>query len=1460
MVDLNPLHYINKVNHAFGDDLASKLEFLGISDPAVDPDGIREIAKKWRHLADGLDDARKDAELALKDVVWEGKTAKAFHRRARKARTQAQSMSHALRKGAHALDEFADKAHELLSEIGVLVMEIIEFEVAGLALSVLTAGLSEVASNLAAGERALKIVALVGRIEESGTAMAAVVRTVMETLRGLERAMKAMKEIKTIAAASKMAGEGMKFTAFITALDDPGAFKDPAKLTKLLAEGAIVGAGLGVLGKALGKGLKALKPSELAKLSKTLKLDGTGLSRLKLRPSEWEKLPASIRARFKKCELDPIDVATGDMLLQQTDLQLPGALPLVLERTHMSSYRWGGWFGSSWSSTLDQRLQADDEGITYTAPDGARLVYPHPAADAQEPVHPETGPRIPLTWDDEVDGALRVTDPDTGLAYVFHTPYATDDGEAVDLPLQHIVDRNGQRITVQYSQDGRPEEVSHSGGYRVALDHHPTLPRITGLRLLDPRNPEAAGTPVISYGYDDNGHLTDVINSSGLPLRFTYDDAGRITSWTDRNDTSYAYTYDERGRVVRTEGSGGFLNGTLAYDDETRTTTVTNSLGHANRYEHNEAHRLVRHTDPLGHVTTQEWDTEHRLTAITDPLGHTTRYGYDADGRVVSVVRPDGSETEAAYNELGLPVVLTAPDGSSWRQEFDARGNRTAVTDPAGATTRYGWNGAGHLTSATDPLGHTTTVASDSAGLPLAFTDPLSAVSRYERDSFGRPVAFTDAVGNVSRTAWTTEGKLAARTDPLGAEQSWEYDGEGNGTRHVDAIGGVTTFEHTYFDQLAAQTGPDGVRYAFEYDTEVRLVGVRNPAGLRWSYHYDPAGRLTSETDFDGRTISYEYDAAGRLVSRTDALGQVIRYEHDVLGRVVRKDADGQVTTYAYDAAGRLLEAAGADATVTYQRDVQGRITAEVCNGRALSSAYDALGRRTQRVTPTGAVSTWTYDAAGNCTALTTSGQTFAMEHDAAGRETARRFGQDLTLTQAWDPAGRLAVQTVTAPSTGMLQSRAYTYRPDSNLVGIEDQLTGPQRFDLDPAGRVTAVQARGWSERYAYDDSGNQTEAHWPADHAESEAQGTRTYTGTRITRAGNVRYEHDALGRTTLRQKTRLSRKPDTWRYTWDAEDRLTGVVTPDGTCWTYLYDPLGRRIAKQRLDAEGGVAERVDFTWDGTTLTEQTTRARDLPNPVTLTWDHNGLHPVAQTERITAADAPQHEIDRRFFAIVTDLVGTPSELIDETGEIAWRTRRTLWGTTTWASSSTAYTPLRFPGQYFDPETGHHYNCFRHYDPEVGRYLSLDPLGLAPAPNAVSYVHNPHSWVDPLGLAPDGCVEKLYRAPGKGNRASESSGLDPANHPDTIEGGAGTAYLGHTEEVPQRYAIQGTHENGYHEYVMKPGFLDEFPKEKYMRTHDNRPGEFQWLIPREEIPRFNEQIQEVNWVNYYQGYAWRD
>ncbi|MFJ4921814.1 RHS repeat-associated core domain-containing protein [Streptomyces sp. NPDC088725] len=144
------------------------------------------------------------------------------------------------------------------------------------------------------------------------------------------------------------------------------------------------------------------------------------------------------------------------------------------------------------------------------------------------------------------------------------------------------------------------------------------------------------------------------------------------------------------------------------------------------------------------------------------------------------------------------------------------------------------------------------------------------------------------------------------------------------------------------------------------------------------------------------------------------------------------------------------------------------------------------------------------------------------------------------------------------------------------------------------------------------------------------------------------------------------------------------------------------------------------------------------------MTLTWDYEGHRPVSQLERRLTPGSPQSDVDSRFFAIVTDLIGTPTELVDEQGDIAWYKRTTVWGLTAWNREADAYTPLRFPGQYADQETGLHYNLNRHYDPETGRYVSTDPLGLGPAPNSAAYVVNPHTAMDPEGLISKGCTLK--------------------------------------------------------------------------------------------------------------------
>ncbi|MEU6255305.1 DUF6531 domain-containing protein [Streptomyces sp. NPDC047043] len=1089
---------------------------------------------------------------------------------------------------------------------------------------------------------------------------------------------------------------------------------------------------LGGLAKGLKGGLAAMKGLKGG-------LKGVGLAVRGLGKNARGMLADGAKGAYNRAKnvvrskgSDPVDMATGAMYLPQTDVELPGSLPLAFTRRGASDYRCGWWFGPTWASTIDQRLEVDAHGIVFVTEEGLLLSYPHPAGPWTS-VMPEAGPRWPLTRLD--DGGYRIDDPLTG-----HARYFTCQGVDGIALLTRIADRNHHTVTVDYDERGTPLGIRHSGGYhlKLAIDEG----RVTALSLVG-AGEDGADVVIKRYGYTD-GNLTETINSSGLPLRFAYDERLRMTSWTDTNNRSYAYTYDDQDRCVAEGGEAGHITITLEYNGtdpawpDCRITTLTTAEGAVTRLVMNDHSQVIAEVDPLGNITRTAYDEHHHVLAQTDALGHTTTVARDEDGRPRQVVRQDGAVFRFVYGAEGVLTEIGRPDGTSWLREYDERGNCTALTDPTGATTRYTYDTAGHVTAVTDALGNTRTVQCDSAGLPVMTTDPLGATTTWERDAFGRITTYIDPHRHATRLVWTVEGLLARRITADGALESWTYDAEGNCTSHTTPTGAVTRFEYTHFDLPSARIGPDGARYEFVHDHSLRLLQVINPQGMTWTYEHDLAGRLTSETDFDDRYLAYTYDKAGRLTSRTDVLDQTVHYEYDSVGNLIGKRSGNRRTEFAYDSNRQLIQATGPDSTLTLMRDANGLVTRETVNGRHLLYEYDMLGRVVRRTTPSGASSIWTYDKVGNRSRLEASGRTVRFDHDWSGLETNRFLGESITLSHLYDSLGRLTAQELSGSDNSGLH-REYTYADDGNLIGIDDTHTGSRRFNLDPANRVTAVHASNWTERYAYDEAGNLTDASWPARSSGNEAIGSRSYEGTRVTRAGNMRYEYDALGRVIRRQKKRLSRNPDTWHYTWDAENRLTSVTTPDGTCWRYLYDALGRRTAKQRLGSDGlAVVEQQDFTWDGVTLCEQTTRDLSIPHPVTLTWNHKGIQPVTQTERIAASEASEEEIDSRFFHIVADLIGTPTELIGEDGSVAWRTRSTVWGVTAWNTDATAYTPLRFPGQYFDPETGLHYNYFRHYDPETARYLTPDPLGLAPAPNPVAYVPNPHTGVDLLGLSP--------------------------------------------------------------------------------------------------------------------------
>ncbi|ACU77451.1 YD repeat protein [Catenulispora acidiphila DSM 44928] len=1036
---------------------------------------------------------------------------------------------------------------------------------------------------------------------------------------------------------------------------------------------------------------------------------------------------------------DPVDVVSGQMLTWDDDVVLPGVLPLILRRAYASKYDTGRLFGPGWASTLDQRLSVNAAGIHFVGDDAQTLHYALPS-EPGDTVYPREGAPWPLVWDTAAD-EIRISDPIRGYTWHFPTVhYSEDTGQIRDLIA--MSDRSGNRV--EYIRDalGTPVEVRHSGGYRVAVDLRETASgqRISALRLV---GDDAESALLIGFGYDERGRLSRVMDPEGNSLQYSWDEQNRITGWQDRLGMDYHYTYDERGRVVHGQGNHGFLTASFDYHDEERFTLVTDSDGNVTRYGYDERGRIVAVTDPAGNVELRELDRYGNQLSVVDEMGRATTFERDGLGQVLRSVMADGAETTTTWAAPGLPEQITDAIGAVWQYSYDAMGRLATETDPLGAVTSYEYTANGYLSRMTDPAGHAITVECDAVGLPVRVMDPDGSVTTTTRDAAGRISTLTDGSGRVTEQHYDSRGNLLTRIMPDGATWTFSYDLESNLSGEQAPDGSVRTWQYTFLNTLVGRTEADGAAYRFAYDGQMRLTTVTGPTGAAWRYEYNPVGHLVAETDFNGRRIDYERDAVGQMTVLSQAEGRRQQFLHDPVGRVLAMDADGDVTRYSFDAAGRMIAATAPGTELSRTYDAVGRLVTETVDGHAVSYRYDAAGRAAGLRLSQGHEASWEFSPGGALTRLSSSGHEIAFTTDAAGRATGWVADRKLSMTRGFDAAGRLAAQRVTF-GTSALVARDFAYSPTDLLSEIRDVRTGTRRFELTKAGRVAGVQAEGWHESYAYDALGNLAST-----NSQNSESVVYVHDGTLISSAGRTVYRHDAMGRVVSKTRRLLSGGTKTWDYRWDARNRLVAARTPENVVWTYQYDPLGRRVGKVRLNGDGSVAEQIRFTWDKTRLAAVT-----AADGTVTTWDYlpDTFTPIAQHTHTPAAGsvdpdvavtydvAPVSASEPDFALVVTDPVGTPTELVSADGHVVWQQRRaSIWGLPADIVPPDADEfPLRFPGQYHDSETGLHYNLNRYYDPEAAAYLTPDPLGLEPAPNQYGYVGNPLADSDPLGLYP--------------------------------------------------------------------------------------------------------------------------
>ncbi|WP_202984103.1 RHS repeat domain-containing protein [Snodgrassella sp. ESL0323] len=226
-------------------------------------------------------------------------------------------------------------------------------------------------------------------------------------------------------------------------------------------------------------------------------------------------------------------------------------------------------------------------------------------------------------------------------------------------------------------------------------------------------------------------------------------------------------------------------------------------------------------------------------------------------------------------------------------------------------------------------------------------------------------------------------------------------------------------------------------------------------------------------------------------------------------------------------------------------------------------------------------------------------------------------------------------------------------------------------------------------------------------------------------------LKYSYDEHGRTRSKQTA-----SGTQYYHYDAEHRLIEVRIEQlnhTERYGYVYDALGRRIEKHRLDRDGKPCNRTTFLWDRMQMIQES--SADKRQSLYLYTDEGSYEPLARIDRTGNQE-------KHIYYFHTDLNGMPEELTDEAGEIVWECSYQLWGKPIQEIAHTEIQQnLRYQGQYLDRETGLHYNTFRYYDPDTGRFTQPDPIGLLGGFNLYQYAPNPLMWVDPWGLEYKGC-----------------------------------------------------------------------------------------------------------------------
>jgi RHS repeat-associated protein len=745
-------------------------------------------------------------------------------------------------------------------------------------------------------------------------------------------------------------------------------------------------------------------------------------------------------------------------------------------------------------------------------------------------------------------------------------------------------------------------------------------------------------------------------------------------------------------------------------------------------------------TSGTDHGFCNTYDAFGKLKQMTDPNGMRTSYvytvNYDFLARVTMMTQipPTGTArtTQYRYNSAGgdLKTVYFA-DGRTLSYAYNAARQLARVTDNGGNYVAYGYDLKGNRIG--ENTYNSSNVLARQIDLDYDIRNHLSSINaagsltQQVNDALGNLTQQIDPNNNPPTTNnFDALNRLVQTLNSLGGSGSYAYDPNDRLKQVVAPNNATTQYQYDDLGNLLQESSTDRNTTVYTNDNAGNVKTVTDARGIVATYTYDALNRVTSidypgtaedvTYTYDNCTAGCTYDSAGNLKTRTDARGITASYSYDALNRLTTVDYPGSAedVSYSYDSGancpagvGRLCQVVDAAGTTQYGYDAFGNIVlqrnTELGVTYITSYAYDAGNRLASITYPDGRTVTYPRNAGGRISGVTAtvngsnqalvSGRTYRAD----GLLLTQRYGNGLDETRGYDLQGRLTNQ-----SLGTADTRVSGYDANGNVTSLQNAaLTGS--YDYDALDRliqdsITSLPSSGVS--LGYDANGNRTSDGGGIYIYQSASNRLSQYHGQAITL--------DAAGNTI---------NDGTYTYAYNNAGELQSVGQGATTLGSYVYNHQRQRTRK--TTASGTTVYHYDIR--GNLILE--TSATGSPQ-VAYVWADD--QPLAQITKSGGTDTLAY--------LHTDHEGTPRLATGTTKAVVWRLEGRAFGETPPTGSVTVN--LRYPGQYYDQETGLYYNWNRYYDPETGRYISSDPIGLKGGLNTYGYVrNNPLRWNDPSG-----------------------------------------------------------------------------------------------------------------------------